>query len=253
MFKNKALVLFCYKINIDIINYYVSLNSNQYDIMVVSPEIEKGLEKKFKNVIFYRDDFFLKNQESIKLTHRPNWYYQQFLKYSIVLKLPHDCIHIVDGDSVLDEKYFFYKDFHYSSIKPDPKYQKFTNIFSKQLESRKNYIVNHMVFEKKLLLKLLNHLEVNEFNFVDKFCSYLISGNSWFSEYQNYAMYVLKFDEERKSIKTKVFRRFDLIKSSDFKRGLEKYSLISLEESHNTGILRRLRAIFFYFLGINLG
>jgi hypothetical protein len=253
MSKKKCIVLFCEKIEKIIIDYYNSIDSTEHDIVIVSPIIDEKLNKKYPKIIFYNDDFFLKFNGEINNTHRPNWYYQQFLKYSIVLKLNYDLIHIIDGDSFLNSKYFFNSNFHYSSIKPNLKYQNFTNIFTNKLYSSKNYIVNHMVFEKKYLLEMFDFFGVNERNFITKFCSKLKTGDFWFSEYQNYAMFMLLSDKKRKSIKTKVFRRLDLINNKNISKGLRKYSLLAFEDSHDAGLLRVLRAKIFYNLNINLG
>lgn len=253
MSEKKCIVLFCKKIEKNIINYYNSFKNVKYDIIVVTPSIDQQLNKKYPKINFYRDDFFLKLNDNIQNTHRPNWYYQQFLKYSIVLKLNYDIVHIIDGDSVLNSNHFFTNSLHYSSIKLNVKYQNFTDLFSKNLNSSKNYIVNHMVFEKKLLIKMFEFFNVNESNYIRIFCSKLRSGNCWFSEYQNYAMFVLLTNKKRKSFKTKVFRRFDLVQHANIYEGLQKYSLLAFEKSHDSGILRTLRARIFYFFGINLG
>ena len=253
MVEKKCIVLFCEKIEKNILDYYNSIDKIKFDLVVVSPIINEKLSKNYPKIYFHRDDFFLKFSDDIKNTHRPNWYYQQFLKYSIVLKLNYDLIHIIDGDSFLNPKYFFTNNFYYSSIKPNIKYQNFTNIFNNKLYSNKNYIINHMVFEKKKLLQMFDFFAVDEINYIKEFCSKLNTGDSWFSEYQNYAMYVIFLDEKRNSFKTKVFRRLDLVKNPDIKTGLRKYSLLAFENSHNAGFLRILRARIFYFFGINLG
>lgn len=59
--------------------------------------------------------------------------------------------------------------------------------------------------------------------------------------------------KKRKPLKTKVFRRIDLVRNADVSKGLRKYSLLAFEDSHNAGLLRALRARIFYFFGINLG
>lgn len=253
MTKKKCIVLVCKKIQKNIIDYYNSFVNLKYKIIVVSPSINQSLNKNYPKIYFYKDGFFLEQNNYIINTHRPNWNYQQFLKYSIVLKLKFDIVHIIDGDSVLNSKYFFTKNFYYSKNQLDIKYQSFTDLFTKNLYSSNNYIVNHMVFEKKLLLKMFKFFGVNELNYIKIFCSKLISGEYWFSEYQNYAMFVLNIDKNRKSLKTKVFRRFDLIKNGKLFEGLQKYSLLAFENSHKSGFLRSLRARVFYFFGTNLG
>ena len=117
MRKEKCVVLVCKKIQKNIIDYYNSFANHKYDIIVVAPSINQELNKNYTTIHFYTVDFFLEPNNYIKNTHRPNWHYQQFLKYSIVLKLNFDIVHIIDGDSVLSSNYFFTKNFYFSEFK----------------------------------------------------------------------------------------------------------------------------------------
>lgn len=248
-----CLALVSYEINHEILNYYSSVKN--CEIISVSPSISILIKRKYPKIKFFKDSFFLKKNKFIDATHRPNWYYQQFLKYSIILKFDnYNLIHIVDGDSFLDLKYLFYKDFLYSPINVNPNYQKFTNQFNSSLNSKTNFIVNHMVFEKKLLVKMLNYYGSSVDTYIEDFCKKLITGDVWFSEYQNYAMYVLKNEITRKKIPSKVFRRFEsvfFIKKNNLP--FKHYSLVSNEINHKISFLRKIRINILYLFKKNLG
>ena len=131
----------------------------------------------------------------------------------------------------------------YSSINPKYNIQK------------RNFITNQICFSKKKLNLLLNPISNVEKNWIDYFCQILIENPEyWLSEYQLYANFIIENSVEKVEIKEiKVFRRLDLLKIVDVKKGLKKYSLLAFENSHDGGFLRILRARFFYFCGINLG
>jgi hypothetical protein len=248
---NKAIVIVAENLNVELLKYYSDLKK-KFDIVVVSPEINNHLQKLFKNIIFFEDKKFLIINENIKNTHRPNWYYQQFLKYSIVLKLNYKLTHIIDGDSYLNKKCFFKKCFYYTNYNINDNYNLFLADLNLNLINKKNFIVNHMLFERVILKKMLKSLGFTSFDFVEKLSKMLMNGDKWFSEYQTYASYALSLNKYE-VVKTKVFRRFDLLKNQDIFTALSKYSLVSLEKNHKTNFLSRLRANIYYLLKLNLG
>lgn len=248
----RSIVIVSYKIYEKVIEYYN--NFNEYNVIVVCPKFTKKNEKIFSNITFYKDDFFMQDLGDIQSTHRPKWYYQQFLKYKIVLKLNFDKIHIIDGDSILSPEHFFTKDFHYSPIKINSYYQKFTNVFDTNLKSKRNFIVNHMVFEKQILINFLHHYGTNENDFIKDFCKELKDGSMWFSEYQNYALYVLNNQSWRIKTPTKVFRRLEsVIKTYDYKTLFKHYSLLAYERYHKKKWLNIIRINLHFILKRNLG
>ena len=103
---NKVIAIVCKDLNLLTLSYYVK-EFVGIDIIVVSPKERK--QPVYKNVTYRKDKDFLsrENFPMIEDTLRPNWYYQQFLKYSIVLDLKYDLIHIVDGDSFVRKDLMF--------------------------------------------------------------------------------------------------------------------------------------------------
>ena len=248
----KCIVLVGKSFGSTILNYYNSLTL-EIKIYVVSPNIFSE-KKNYGRLTFLQDSFFLKKNKFINKTSRPNWYFQQFLKYMIVLKLRESIIHLVDGDSILRADLLFTNKISYTRKKIDFKYKKFNSLYKKTfLDTNKNFIVNHMVFEKKILRKMLSSMSLNENNFIEKICNHLLFNDILFSEYQSYALFTLINKKNCEISKTKVFRRYDLVFNKKIKSALKKYSLISFESHHNTSFLKTLYANFLYYNGLNYG
>lgn len=256
----KAIVIVSKDYSIESIDYYHKIKDTN-DLIIVSPTFKDSKKILFKypkikliedEIILSKDDYPLINK-----TNRPNWYYQQFLKYKIVTSLNYDIVHIVDGDSFIDEKILFVEDTLYHTNKNiEINYRNFINEINPKYNTQKrNFITNQICFSKKKLNLLLNPISNVEKSWIDSFCQILIENPEyWLSEYQLYANFIIENSIEKVKIKEiKVFRRLDLLKIVDINKGLKKYSLLAFENSHNGGFLRILRARFFYFFGINLG
>jgi len=145
---SKAIIIVSKEINASFLDYYNTHRKSEFDLIFVAPKIGKDLIKKYHHIKFIKDNYFLSKSEFKKYKlKKTNWYYQQFLKYSIVLKLNYVKVHIIDGDSYLSPKKFFTKSFMYTNIKINSSYQKFTDVSTNNLKSTRNFIVNHMVFK----------------------------------------------------------------------------------------------------------
>jgi hypothetical protein len=250
----RALVIVSKTLNKKTLKYYSEILS-QEPIYFVSPVYDSYLDN-FKNVIYKEDSFFLKrdNFPIIEKTVRPNWYYQQFLKYQIVINLDYDIVHIVDGDSFVKKDLIFSENILYSSKKIEDNYYDFINLLFNKKEnfSKRNYITNQMCFKREYLIELVNQITQSNENWIVYLCSLLLDNNMlWFSEYQTYADYVLnnKFVKEKP---IKVFRRFDFINKA-LHNAFKYYDILAEEPQHNNDILRKIRAKLFYILKQNLG
>ena len=249
---NKVIVIVCKDLNLLALSYYVK-EFGSIDIIVVSPkEIKRPL---YKNVIYKKDEDFLirENFPIIEDTVRPNWYYQQFLKYSIVLDLKYDLVHIVDGDSFVRKDLMFSNIIFFSKKSVEKQYSNFIEIMTKAtVHSERNYITNQMCFNRNLLKKLILDLSKEGSHWIVKICKTLNGRDDlWFSEYQFYANNLLKTGKAEE-LEIKVFRRFDII-GKTVEHGFNKYSVLAYETQHKTGLFRKIRAKLFYFLNINLG
>lgn len=249
---NKVIVIVCKDLNLLALSYYVK-EFGSIDIIVVSPKERK--RPLYKNVIYKKDEDFLsrENFPIIEDTHRPNWYYQQFLKYSIVLDLKYDLIHIVDGDSFVRKDLMFSNLIFFSKKSVEKQYSNFIEIITKAtVHSERNYITNQMCFNRDLLKKLILDLSKEGSHWIVEICKTLNTRNDlWFSEYQFYANYSLKIGKAKEH-EIKVFRRFDII-GEKFEHGFNNYAVLAHESQHKTGFFRKIRARLFYFLKLNLG
>ena len=255
----KAIVIVSKDYNIKSLDYYYKIKTIN-DLIIVSPTFKdsKELLLRYPKIKLIEDKDILSKDEFplINKTNRPNWYYQQFLKYKIVTNLDYDLVHIVDGDSFLDEKLLFVQDtLYYTNKNIEVNYRNFINKTNPRYDiQRKNFITNQICFSKKKLLLLLDSILVGQKHWINFFCEILIKNpDCWLSEYQLYANFILESSNEKIKIKKiKVFRRFDLL-HYNFEKGLNKYSLIAYENHHKSGFLRRIRAYFYFYFNFNLG
>lgn len=251
----KAIVLVSESPKKKILSYYEKRFRNE-SLICVSPQIpDFNINSIFQfftdNDFLSRDEFFAKYS-----IDRQSWYYQQFLKYEIVLKLDYDYVHIIDGDSKLGVRHVFNHDVRKTPIRLNKCYINFlTTIINNHniAITDENYITNEMSFSKIELNRLFKDLNTQRENYIDFLISKL-SNNSWFSEYQLYALYKInQLNISKKNIK--VFRRLDLIPKIVIQifPWQNRYDLIAFESHHRSGFLRRLRAILLYALDRNLG
>lgn len=254
-----SIVIVALKYSNELLDYYYRIRSNN-DLIIISPEFPdlENLELRYPDIILIQDHEILdiKKYPIISETKRPNWYYQQFLKYQAVLKLNYDYVHIIDGDSFLKLDLLLKpSNIYYTSKKIEPKYNNFIKeIFPKTHLSDRNYITNQFCFSKSSLEELIKSISKKEGDWINIICKILIKKpDCWFSEYQLYSNFI-QFRQERvvNEKKIKVFRRLDLVEKS-IEIGLKKYGLVAYEANHKSGILRQLRAHLYFIMGINLG
>lgn len=248
--ENKILVIVAKNITTEILDYY-SKSFNNWDKVIVSPESNGDV---IKGIQTYNDSDFL-DFELVKSQlggERVGWYYQQFLKYTIVLAYSVEKVLIIDGDSILRDDIEFNQ--LYTTGRAVPTLYKLFNTkllgndFGKEEVS---YITNQMLFERSVLVGMLGKLG-GEINWMGAIIDKLKQNPKlMFSEYQLYAEYLLQV-RNVKCHKLKVFRRFDCI-SSGVHRALKKYDLIAYERQHKTGLMRYLRANFLYLFSKELG
>ena len=116
----KAIVIVSKVFNIKSLDYYYKIKTIN-DLIIVSPIFKdsKELLLRYPKIKLIEDKDILSKDEFplINKTNRPNWYYQQFLKYKIVTSLDYDLVHIVDGDSFIDKKILFVEDTLYYTNK----------------------------------------------------------------------------------------------------------------------------------------
>ncbi len=251
-----AVVIITKEIDLNILEYYCS-GDMIFDLYVVSPNDLSILHDKYKNIKFKNDVSFFNRLEykDIEKTDRPNWYYQQFLKYNVVIKLykehNYKYVHIVDGDSFVRKEILLKEKIYYTPKNIEEQYQNFINETGLGLSDPKNFISNQMCFNPIFLIEMLDKIS-DKNDWISHFLNILISKNSsWFSEYQLYACFV-KYIHNVQEIDLKVFRRLDLVNKS-IDKALIKYSVVANEAQHKTDLLRTFRAYLYFVFGKNLG
>lgn len=250
-----AIAIVAKDIDINIIHYYAGMIRN---VFVITPEISPELNTIFSTVTFFRDEDILDKNCYPKLaqTKRPNWYFQQFLKYCAVLKINkefgYDLVHIVDGDTYVQESLLQKEILPYTSKKIEIQYQNFISAVFPHLKDDKNFITNQMGFNALYLEEMLQNA-VPDNDWINLFIEIIIHNEEcWFSEYQLYACYV-KYYRKVEETPIKVFRRFDLLKQITIESALGKYQVVAQETNHSDTVLHYLRALLYYSLGKNLG
>jgi len=247
-----VLAIISKEVNLEVLEYYTKKLETTSIFLITPNDI---ILDKYPDIVVLKDDEILdrKLYPIIEKTSRPNWYYQQFLKYAAVQYFDFDLIHIVDGDSFVGEDILFKEELFYTKKEIEKNYTKFNHKLDGQvIVTKRNYITNQMCFNKEKLSRLLKEITPKDKDWIEYMCKLLIGDkDSWLSEYQLYANYVL-LNCDVKSKKINVFRRFDLIKQH-YTNGLIKYSILALEPNHKTNVLRKIRARLYYCFGINIG
>lgn len=247
------LAIFSKKINWEGIQY-LSDTFKGFKITIITPV---KIESKIDGVSIIPDSNVLDREEFINYCSnkiiRSSWYYQQFLKYEYVIKSLHENILIIDGDSLVQRGVMSLNTIFSTRKKTHHKYSNFNNAVLGQVQFSKSYVTNQMVFNKNYLLKLIELIENKYRKPWKEVVINLAASNDHFSfsEYQLYGEFVVA--NHSAIVKyIKVFRRFDCI-SDSIKNGLKKYDVIAFEDHHKTGLLRKLRAKMYYFIGVPLG
>lgn len=252
----KAIVILSKDISFNILNYYNSLDIG-FDIYVVSPNIDNKIKLLYSDFIFFNDNDIFNRQEypKIELTSRPNWYFQQILKYKIILMLSekycYDWVHIIDGDTYVTKHLILSDKIYFTAKNIEKPYQNFIDYTNLNITENKNFITNQMCYKSEYLKEMLTEI-CGEADWANHFLDLVINYHDcWFSEYQIYACYVkYHYSVEEKPVK--IFRRLDLISISVYK-AFRKYEIIAEEFGHRSTLLHKLRAKLYYLLGINIG
>lgn len=251
----KAVVIVAKDANKPVLDYYSDIP--QGDVFFLSPQPCAKLHKNYPNIRFLSDNDVLDRSryKNIERTERPNWYYQQFLKYSVIVMLnerfSYEIVHIIDGDSFMRKQHIFDETLFYTPRKVNDEYKKFITKTGLSINDDRNFISNQMCFRTEILMEMLKKIADNE-DWIEYFLKILLEDkNAWLSEYQLYACYAV-FYHHSKTAPIKVFRRLDLVNVSP-RKALRKYFLVSNETGHETSLKLKLKTYFKYFVGKNLG
>jgi len=243
---------------------YRNLSSRIDDVqfLIVTPDYSHFQHLLSENLDVKSDfDFIDLSKEVIRSKlnspkrHLYKWYYQQFLKYSIVNKLnDYSDILILDADTIIISDCIFDCDVIYTNnIEYNEFYFEIINhFFPNNIVMSKSAIVNFMWFNKSLFLKMLNG--ITHYDNTDWFqiiINYINSSNFniAFSEYETYANY--KFNLINPPlINLKIFRRADLflkyysVDNIINIANIFGYDVISFENTHNKNKTKKIIAFF---------
>lgn len=190
----------------------------------------------------------LTEKSSFDKRYSYNWYYQQFLKYAVVLhNKDFRYVQIIDADTYLSKqcltnllipsiskkKFEFYSNFN-------RKY--FTN------QNIKNNVCNYMPFQPYILERMISDKFGNYKNLISEVVvTNTTNKKSRFSEYQLYSDYVHSIGPTF-FYNIKMFRRYDLISRcvpQNF-----KYDALCIERYHKNNLFRRVIAKILFKLGV---
>ena len=249
--------------NSHVLNYLLNFSLKDYsnnDIFLISPKAESS-SINIKNKI--NDDYFLnfkviKNLfEKYHFSGRIGWYYQQFLKYKIVLKLEGEDFFIIDGDTVINPNLIkkdllcFVGKQNYSQY-----YYFYKSLFPQHKLSNLSFITNQMYFKKTYLKSMLREIEKQYLDdWLKVFIKKIVSNKkASFSEYQTYAEYIINRKLFVNTKKIKIFRRMDIIENFiNIEKALNKYDVLSYEYHHETSFFLKLRMYLYYIFKRNVG
>lgn len=256
------------KSHVKYVGYSLNLLIEQFpdaDFMLVTPDRESfsGLRK--SNISIRDDTEFLdlsRDDVKRKLAHPKKsmykWYYQQFLKYSIISKsTKYAEVLIVDADTLilsdcvkagdaLNLTTLEYNESYFEIVK---KY------FPEQRLLPKSSIVNFMWFNSVLFGDMLKSIEGNSkrkwFEVILEDVNKTMAPCA-FSEYETYANY--KFNNKKTALNTlKIFRRGDLLMGVySFEKIIKvanslKLDVISFEDTHDNSLWKKFTVCLLFF------
>lgn len=244
---------------------YLENHYSVNEILIVTPNKDDyfDLYKNGYQISEDKDFIDIEKHEILKILNfnikfLNGWYYQQFLKYSIVLKLnKYDNIIILDADSIilnyrimLNNKIFLndneYNQEYFITIK---------KIFPDIICLSKSSINNFQNFNRPILLQMIKEIEVDGTNWYLKILSLINESKELrsFSEYETYANYA-NYYFNHKTSKLKLFRRGDLLNIYQDKNRIISilknlgYDIVAFEISHNIKASHVFYSLFLYFI-----
>jgi hypothetical protein len=181
-------------------------------IFVGHSSLEKDLPKT-GNVYFVNEDELLEGMSLNKIksilndltgnSNRAGWYFQQFLKMSYAYKCQDDAYIVFDADTIPLNKIEYIEDNKYLfNIKKEnhtPYFDTIDKLFNFEIYKSidGSFISENMVIDKKIMIEMLNEIEVKcsseGNNFYEKILNSISSEEinySGFSEFETYGNYV---------------------------------------------------------------
>jgi len=194
------------------------------------------------------------------LRYKSSWYYQQFLKYDIILKSQSPVCLIVDADTILLSSPEQYANINlYSSEYNKSYFHLFEFAMRCSAPLPRSSIVNFMIFNKHVLSGMISHVEtIHSISFFDFIMSALAQSADYeFSEYEMYANWYALTIGFQDCKKLRLFRRADLLTSPNRIDSIlpilmaKNYEAVACERNHARSFHKFLLAKFILLLGID--
>tara|TARA_B110000211_G_C14047043_1_gene539474 strand:- start:794 stop:1633 length:840 start_codon:yes stop_codon:yes gene_type:complete len=260
------------RIHIKYVEFSLQLLSKSFpdnDILIVTPHPNSFNHLNKRNIVVRNDTEFLdlsidefKKELTDDKKHMFKWYYQQFLKYSIISKSKeYSDILILDADTIiLSDCVKDINSINLTKLEYNKSYfELIKNHFPGQKLLSKSAIVNFMWFNSILFAEMLDFMvSDSKRNWFDILLEDINKSTPLiaFSEYETYANY--KNNNKKSELKVlKIFRRADLFMDFySFERIIEiakiyKFDLISFEDNHKKSLFKKI-IISLIVMSINL-
>jgi len=246
-----------------IVMHSISRLSAQFpgaDVLIVCPQPKEYSWINWSNVTVEADDKYIpisKNDiASLLLAEKRyvvGWYYQQILKYAIVIASNSSDVLILDADTVLI-KNFNYNDkvFYTSKEKNAAYFEHFRRLFNINPKLKASAITNFMWFNVDSLREMLYEIEARHKDYwwltILKIAN-AIPGSGVFSEYETYANWIANKYGPVTEVPIHIFRRGDLLAHSEDDYGKvissvanKNYDAVAFEIEHKRNVIRQLCA-----------
>ncbi len=186
-----------------------------------------------------------------------NWYYQQFLKYSIINKLStiYDVITILDADSIILNTNLFSSNIIFLN---DNEYHKEYFITIKKLFPEisilnKSAINNYQTFTTSIFTEMIYKIEIDGSKWYTELLKLINDSDDKraFSEYETYANYATYY-YDLKCLPLKLYRRGDLLNIYETKKEiinklqLLDYDIVAFEISHDIKLKHFLYSFYLF-------
>jgi hypothetical protein len=242
---------------------------NECRIIIVTPDKDDYSDLSAENISIFEDNQFEdiqkeKIKELLNLDKKNFylWYYQQFLKYSIIKKLfkNYDVITIVDADSVIlnenllsPNKIFLNENEYHTEY-----FMTIKKLFPQITTLNQSSINNFQTFTKDIFLNMIKTIEIDDRKWYIRILEFVNESKDprAFSEYETYANYA-SFFYEVNNLPLRLFRRGDLLSIYQSKAkiiyNLEflEYDIVAFETNHDIKISHFLFS-FYLFLVCNI-
>ena len=237
--------------------------------LIVTPNKKDFVSLKSFNIEIKEDKDFtsvsiacVKKKLSIKKTNLAKWYYQQFLKYSIVAASAEPQVLLIDADTIPINTIICPPNSFFTSKESSTNYRKhFRALFLVDAPLKKSSIVNFMWFQPNFLREMLKQIKVLHnkewWDAIIDIDNSLKIDNHSFSEYETYANWFAVFKSQVREIPIHIFRRGDLLVDifTDYKKiftyvRAKGYSSIAFEHNHRSNFFYKVSVKVILFLGI---